>query len=117
MSDAVSYSDLPPEALTTAAKILQYLIETGYKWQDSYAQCVVGKFLQAATTGEPYDPNVCEYLKALLDVIDQNRPAQNGQQDQPPVIEGVMPVESIGSSSQNGTFFKRYSYTDTFRTG
>ena len=74
LSDAINYSDLEPEALGEAAQVLQYLIETGYKWQDSYTQCVVGKFLQSAVTHTTYDPEVCEYLKALLDVIDQNKP-------------------------------------------
>lgn len=73
ISDAINYNDLESEALEKAAKILQYLIETGYRWPDSYTQCVVGKYLQSVVAQEQYDPEVCEYLKALLDVIDQSR--------------------------------------------
>ncbi|OWA54603.1 hypothetical protein BV898_19002 [Hypsibius exemplaris] len=109
LSDAINYSDLEPEALGEAAQVLQYLIETGYKWHDSYTQCVVGKFLQSAVTHQRYDPDVCEYLKALLDVIDQNKGGPHGAVDQLPDQAAVAPVDMAPppppppSSSQIGS--------------
>ncbi|XP_055349566.1 uncharacterized protein LOC129596351 [Paramacrobiotus metropolitanus] len=102
LSDAVSYADLPPEALQEAARILQYLIETGYKWPDSYTQCVVGNYLQAVVSGQRYDPQVCEYLKQILSVIDQSRtsPVQAAPINPPAAVPQIatdvqVPVEPL----------------------
>lgn len=95
ITDAINYNNLEPTALNDAAQVLQYLIEAGYKWQDSYTQCVVGKYLQSVVSGERYNPEVCEYLKAILDVIDRNGGANKA------VDQDTM----AGSQPKTGTVF------------